>query len=260
MPAATMKTERGAFALHQKGKAMKVYFDKEGLIESLEFYRDNNARYFFFSVSSVYPFVKYEEELAEINDYCLFVLCQLENKLKALIAESEGRFELVKGYRRQREYTVEELDVFFDPAYMFSPVTTWENLSHDINKNTMLLLLLSYLESSLNEIAQWFCEVCSIPLGKKQKGTNEIAFYIQKIGECCQCDLTETLQKELLYLGRVRKIRNRFVHKAWEQEEEQYDQFYLCDVFRVVSMIFTQIERAACHKGIIEEDQLFSKG
>ena len=67
---------------------MKVYFDKEGLIESLEFYRDNNARYFlFFSVSSVYPFVKYEEELAEINDYCLFVLCQLENKLKALIAE-----------------------------------------------------------------------------------------------------------------------------------------------------------------------------
>ena len=124
----------------------------------------------------------------------------------------------------------------------------------------MLLLLLSYLESSLNEIAQWFCEVCSIPLGKKQKGTNEIAFYIQKIGECCQCDLTETLQKELLYLGRVRKIRNRFVHKAWEQEEEQYDQFYLCDVFRVVSMIFTQIERAACQKGIIEEDQLFSKG
>lgn len=114
MPAATMKTERGAFALHQKGKAMKVYFDKEGLIESLEFYRDNNARYFlFFSVSSVYPFVKYEEELAEINDYCLFVLCQLENKLKALIAESEGRFELVKGYRRKREYTAEELDVFF---------------------------------------------------------------------------------------------------------------------------------------------------
>lgn len=96
--------------------------------------------------------------------------------------------------------------------------------------------------------------------GKETERNQRNCVLYSKIGECCQCDLTETLQKELLYLGRVRKIRNRFVHKAWEQEEEQYDQFYLCDVFRVVSMIFTQIERAACHKGIIEEDQLFSKG
>lgn len=57
---------------------MEVYFDKEGLYESPEFYKDKQIPYLLFSsISTVYPFVEFEEELAEINDYSLFVLCQM---------------------------------------------------------------------------------------------------------------------------------------------------------------------------------------
>ena len=231
---------------------MKIYFDTEGLIESNRLYfEEEEAPYSLFSsVSSVYPFVKYEEELAEINDYCCFILCQLENKLKELIKDSDVPFELVKSYQREKQ-TKKDLNDIFDPAYMFSPVTTWEKLSRDINKCTLLLLILSYLESSLNEIAKWFCGECSIPLGQKDKGSSAVAFYLKKIGECCQCDLIKTLENELKYLNMVRKIRNQFVHSEWEQMDGHYDKFRLCDVFNAASKFLTEIENAACNAGII---------
>lgn len=195
--------------------------------------------------------VKADLELAEINDYCYFILCQLEEKLKALIRESKAPYELVKGYQRQQEYTEEEIDMIFDPAYSFSHLLTWEKLSRDINKCTLLLLLLSYLESSLNEIAKWFCEEKSIALGRKEKGSNEIKFYLDKIEQCCHYDLVKKLENELSYLDIVRKIRNQFVHREWDQVEEHYEKFYLCDVFCAISKCFTEIERAACMDGII---------
>ncbi len=231
---------------------MKIYFDTEGLIESNRLYfEEEEAPYSLFSsVSSVYPFVKYEEELAEINDYCCFILCQLENKLKELIKDSDVPFELVKSYQREKQ-TKKDLNDIFDPAYMFSPVTTWEKLSRDINKCTLLLLILSYLESSLNEIAKWFCEERLISLGQKEKGISAVAFYLKKIGECCQCDLIKTLENELKYLDKVRKIRNQFVHSEWEQMDGHYDKFRLCDVFNAASKFLTEIENAACNAGII---------
>lgn len=239
---------------------MKVYFDKEGLIERQEFYKDKESPYSLFSsISTVYPFVKFEEELAEINDYCFFILCQLEDKLKILIEDSDVQFELIKSYQHAKEYTTEEMEAIFDPAYMFSPVITWEKLSRDINKCTLLLLILSYLESSLNEIAKWFCEESSVSLGRKGRGNNEIMFYLEKIDQCCHCNLIKTLESELVYLNKVRKIRNQFVHREWDHVEKHYDKFRLCDVFNVTSIFFTEIEKAACNIGIIEKNKLFVK-
>lgn len=234
---------------------MKVYFDKESLVQSQELYEDVDWPYSLFcSASSIYPFVKYEEELAEINDYCVFVLCRLEDKLKTLIDDSEVSFELIKGCRGEEKRTAKEMNDLFDPAYMFSPVFTWERLSRDINKCTLLLLVLSYLESSLNEIAKWFCEERSLSMGRKEKGSNEITFYLRKIGQCCQCDLEKALGNELAYIDKVRKIRNQFVHRGWSVEEKSYNEFRLCDVFDAASKFFAGIERAACGAGIITFD------
>lgn len=99
---------------------MKVYFDKEGLIESHEFYEDKELPYSLFSsISSVYPFVKFEKELAEINDYCFFILCRLEDKLKELINESNAPFELIKGYQSEKYGTEEDVESFFLPSICF---------------------------------------------------------------------------------------------------------------------------------------------
>ncbi len=239
---------------------MNVYFDREGLVDSREFYEDKELPYALFSsISCVYPFVKFEEELAEINDYCLFLLCQLEEKIETLIRDSDVPFKLIRGYRRKEEAAAEDMEELFAPAYMFSPVVTWEKLSHDINKCTLLLLVLSYLESSLNEIAKWFCEERAVPLGRKERGDDEITFYLGRIGQCCECSLVKTLEDELAYIREVRKIRNQFVHRAWNQVEKHYDKFRLCDVFRAVSVIFAETEKAACGAGLIEESELFGR-
>lgn len=234
---------------------MKVYFEKEGLIESQEFYeRDNPSYCLFSSISSVYPFVKFEEELADINDYCFFILCKLQEKIGELIQEAQAPYELINGYGEKEDFSEQELESFFDPEYMFSPVLTWETLSRDINKCTLLLLLLSYLESSLNEIVNWFCEEKAIPVGRKEKGESEISFSIKKIGQCCGCDLLRELERELDYLGKVKKIRNEFVHKEWAQTNDRYKKFRLCEVINVISSVFTKVEKAACDGKIIEKN------
>lgn len=115
------------------------------------------------------------------------------------------------------------------------------------------------MESSLNEIAKWFCEECSITQGQKGKGSSVVAFYLEKIGQCCNCDFVKILDKELEYFNKVRKIRNQFVHSEWQMEEEYYDKFRLCDVLNIASKFFTEIEKAACNKGIIEENEFFTK-
>lgn len=49
-------------------------------------------------------------------------------------------------------------------------------------------------------------------------------------------------------------ISNVYPFVKYEQKRDQvetrYDKFYLCDVFRVMSKCFTEIEKAACSGGI----------
>lgn len=49
-------------------------------------------------------------------------------------------------------------------------------------------------------------------------------------------------------------ISNVYPFVKYEQERDQvethYDKFYLCDVFRVISRCFTEIEKAACRGGV----------
>ena len=74
---------------------------------------------------------------------------------------------------------------------------------------------------------------------------------MRKIGQCCKCDLEKTLENELAYLNRVRKIRNQFVHRGWSMAEEDYDEFRLCEVIDAAAKIFAETEKAACDAGII---------
>lgn len=129
----------------------------------------------------------------------------------------------------------------------------WENQLNFIHKSSMLVFLFSYLESSLNEIANWFCEYRQISIGKIEKKMSKIIFYVTRIGECCKCDLYKNLSAEMKYLKKIKKIRNQLVHEEWDQVHRFDDQFYLCDVFHTIANIFKKIEKAACNAGIVEE-------
>ncbi len=231
---------------------MEVFLPNEGLVESRNL--NENCRYKLYeTISTVYPFVKFQEELKEINDYCYFIIKQITDKILMLIEKSNCNFEIV-----ERKKTIEEIDEWdfeeiTDPAFSNSGVLKWENILNDINKPSMLLILISYLESSLDEIASWFCEERKINIGRKERGISSIEFHLKIIGECCHCDLLSILSNELEYLRKIKKIRNKIVHKEWNQVEKFDDKFYLSDVFNVISDIFSKVEKAAIEAKIIEE-------
>jgi len=231
---------------------VEIFLPNEGLVKSINLGR--NSRYELYeSISNVYPFVKFEEELRNINDYCYFVTKQITDKIKELVEKSDCRFEFVQKKRDIEEIDEWDLEEATDPAFSNTGVLRWESILNNINKPSMLLILLSYLESSLDEIVNWFYEKQKIPIGKKERKISKIEFYIIKIGECCHCNLVEELSVEIRYLKKVKEIRNKIVHKEWDQIEKFDDRFYLSDVINMLSVFFRKIERAACDAKIIKE-------
>lgn len=217
------------------------------LQEKYKHYSDENMHYTLYeSISIVYPFVKFEEQIARINDYCCLIINSLEKEIEK---------DKPLNNHKTSNYS-DELGFLDDDLFYLKRISPWEVMLKDINKCTMLLLLLSYLESSLNEIANWFCEMKKISF--KNNNTN-VTYSLDKIGQCCGVDLKKELKDELKTYNKVRKIRNEFVHKEWDQLTDRYKQFELSEIFNMVSLIIAKIEKKACEAHIVEEDPIFSK-
>lgn len=136
---------------------MEVFLPNEGLVESRNL--DENCKYRLYeTISTVYPFAKFQEELKEINDYCYFIIKQITDKIIMLIEKSNCNFEIVERKKTEDEIDEWDFEEATDPAFSNSGVLKWENILNNINKPSMLLILISYLESSLDEISSWFCE------------------------------------------------------------------------------------------------------
>lgn len=209
--------------------------------DSLEHYEGTADYILYTTESGIFPFVKYEHHLAQINDYCVFLLRTLKAKVQEAEAESQ------KEYPENMEYFQEFRD------YRRGVYLSWDFLYRDINKCTMLLLLLAFLESTLNEIANWFSEMTGIESEWKKVRNPKVSDSLHYIGLCCKTDLCQMLAKKLDYYDMVRKIRNRFVHNEWEQCTDRYEQFALADVIDMISVILITIERTAVSSGLLED-------
>ena len=86
---------------------MKIYFNDENLINSHQ--SDREKKYLLFrSRSGVFPFVKYEEDLSALNDYCCLILGSLKQK-SAEVAKYKLDGEDVDF--RKIEYTKSSLEI-----------------------------------------------------------------------------------------------------------------------------------------------------
>ena len=159
--------------------------------DSIEHYEGTAGYLLFTTQSAIFPFVKFEEQLSEINDYCLYLLTCLKAKVKEF----------------------EPFDIDKDD---WDAPDAWEFLYQDINKCTILSLLLAFFESTLNEITNWFSDKAGMITEWKKARNPKVSDYIAQIGKCCKVDLLHELANELAYYNSVRKIRNQFVHNEWE--------------------------------------------
>lgn len=209
----------------------------EGLTESdSEEHDKGTSSYLLYKTESgIFPFVKYEEQLAEMNDYCVYLLTCLENKLQ--------EFE----------------PVCFDQDDGDGPISwaqrkhlSWRFLYEDINKCTMLLLLLAFFESTLSEIAHWFSEITHQTARLKKIRNPKVSDYLTEIGACCEVNLNQALTEELSFYDEIRKIRNDFVHHEWDQLTDRYEKFHLADVIHMISQVLWQIEQSALSSQLLE--------
>ena len=211
--------------------------EMERLIESDSYeHYDGTAGYLLFTTdSAIFPFVKYEEQLAEINDYCLYLL----TCLKAKVLEFEP-------------FDIDNNDWNAPESWEYHKLLSWSFLYRDINKCTILLLLLAFFESTLNEITSWFSDIAGLSTDWKKVRNPKVSDYIRQIGACCKTELQHELTAELTYYDSVRKLRNQFIHNEWEQITDRYEKFVLADVINMISQVIMKVERSAMSSGLLE--------
>ncbi len=212
----------------------------ERLVESdsYEHYNGTASYLLYTSESAIFPFVKYEKQLAEINDYCIYLLKCLKEKI--LEAEAEAQ--------KANDQHIQKAEFL---NYQYGKILQWKFLYQDINKYTMLLLLLAFFESTLNEIANWFSDIAGYTSDWKKIRNPKVSDYICQIGICCGTDLRQKVAAELAYYDVIRKIRNQFIHNEWDQLTDQYEQFVLADVINMISHVILIVEKSALGSGLI---------
>lgn len=202
--------------------------------DSLAHYEGTAGYFLFTTESSIFPFVKFEEQLAEINDYCLYLLICLEAKVK--------EFE---------PFDTDKEDWDAPKSWEYHQLLSWQFLYQDINKCTLLALLLAFFESTLNEITNWFSDKAGRAGEWKKVRNPKVSDYLAQIGKCCKADLQHELAKELAYYDSIRRIRNQFVHNEWEQITDRYKKFVLADVIDMISHVIAKVEQKALSSGVI---------
>lgn len=163
--------------------------------DSIEHYEGTAGYLLFKTESAIFPFVKFEKQLSEINDYCIYLLTCLKTKVK--------EFE---------PFDIDEDDWDAPASWEYHKLLSWEFLYQDINKCTLLSLLLAFFESTLNEITNWFSDEAGKTTEWKKVKNPKVSNYITQIGKCCKADLQYELANELIYYDSIRRIRNQFVH------------------------------------------------
>lgn len=209
----------------------------ERLVESdsIEHYEEAAGYLLFTTESTIFPFVKFEEQLFEINDYCLYLL----TCLKAKVTEFEP-------------FDIDKDDWAAPESWEYHKLLSWRFLYRDINKCTLLSLLLAFFESTLNEITGWFSDEAGCSSAWRKVRNPKVSDYIFQIGKCCNVDLQHEVADELVYYDSDRKIRNQFVHNEWDQIADRYEKFVLGDVINMISRVIMKIEQSALSSGLIE--------
>lgn len=224
----------------------------EGLTESAHFWEkdtDSEDIYIYFSRSNVFPLCHFDEELRNINDYCLHLFESLNDKVKEINSD-------ILGIKKSGEtYIDEELGDVTDDVLMglSEELPQWESNIQYVLKPTCVSLILSFLEMSLKSIIDlnksFANKIREAP--KKTRGS-KIDMYISELDLYFSSDITMSNNHKSI-LDFARKYRNMFAHGDWEKMafEERFD-ITLRELIGVVSSLLSQIEEKMIEEEIVE--------
>lgn len=222
----------------------ELYLENEKLIP----FRTTYPYKLFETKSNLWLYCKYQEELANVNDYIYHNNDYLAKKIKEL------KENLRKIKKSPDTYKIYDFEV--DDEFLFSEeLMTWEYLLEKVNKCSNVILLLSLLEGILKEILEFYSKEKKYILEKRKKSENKSEYYLKQISRCCNYDLKLTNSTKKIF-DDAKKIRNLFTHE-WnietKEEQKRLQSFKISNLINTLSNILEKCEQAGIEAKIIEK-------
>ena len=180
-----------------------------------------------------------QEEMAQLNDFCLLCLEGTAAKL------NDFRRELSSYRMGERQAEHPEIgDITEEVAMGLEDVIipSWEETEEFLVRAMCLILLSAFLEKSLKQIANYLTPEVA-PKFKAQPGLGEIGSLLAYLQVTCLLQFEEPEESKSTR-ERCRKLRNAFAHGHWDQVKVDVATQSVRQAFSAVSGLLDCIEKA----------------
>ena len=184
-------------------------------------------------------FHRIQEEMSQLNDFCLLSLESTYEHVQKLKSYSSK-------LRSGEDIAFDEAmgDISDDVAWGIEEfqLPIWMDTQQFISRAMCLVLLSALLEKSLKDLVKFFSHNQTVKF-KKTKGTGEVESLLIHLNDEFGINFNEPEQsieaREL-----CRKIRNDFAHGHWDKVKESIRNYRLVSAFAAVAALLTAIDKA----------------
>jgi hypothetical protein len=195
--------------------------------------------YIFLSPFGDRVFALIEEEMEELNDFCVIYINAVEDALNREKAQSK------KYSSGQHKFIHPEIGDVTENALMGLEdfvIPKWEQIHSFLSHANCLLLLHIFTEKSLKSLCINYAPD-KLSSAKQIKGISKIDSYLQYLNKTCNFSFKEPNGATELRDG-IRRIRNAFAHGDWDIVRKTTQKYSLRKSFYIITTLFRSIEEA----------------
>lgn len=192
--------------------------------------------YLFETQTFIHEFMVVDEEMAQLNDYCLLILNATNKKISDFKTELED-YKSGKQTAQHSEIGDITEDVISGLEEVIIP--TWQDTYGFTTIATCILLIQSFIEKNLKSILYSLA-------GESKKyqqvaGESKIDCYLRKLEEDFGVGFDESSEGKQLR-KEINSLRNNFAHGDWGEVRKNIASIDLRNVFQMATNIFEGIE------------------
>ena len=186
---------------------------------------------------NIYPFVEFGDQLRALNDYCFLVAQAVQEEL----LEKQSQLFHSKSCPEEELYWLAPFTRTELLLGMEEQQAQWE-WAACISAAHLVMLLYAFLERTLREVYQWFCE--EKWLCQKQPVKNpKVYSWLYQLLDMDADTFCQQYPQMFQRLEQCRRIRNNFAHQSPEGGSGQmWDNLRLIDLFNLLSEILYLLE------------------
>jgi len=182
-------------------------------------------------------FISLEEEMTQLNDFCVILLDETERRLnkhrKDLADLASGR--TIAEHPESGDISDDVIQGLADHL-----IPTWEDTRSFVARATVLILLSVFTEKALRSL----CESLKPPesgVPRQVKGLGKIDSYLSFLRTVCHLDFDEPERISDLRKTTTR-IRNAFAHGEWDETRNEIREVSISAAFMTITELLERVE------------------